>query len=435
MVLISFAHIFLDFGFHRAIIQKAEVTQEQYSTVFFLNGGLALLLTLICYFGAGPLSKFYNQPIIQPVFRVLSISFLLNGLNLVPSALLYKRLQFKINSLLTLVASVISGIAGVLMAYNGYGVWSLVVQTLVSSFLILVSNFVYAKWFPDFSFRIGAIKPLWKYGSKMFASGVLDTLYTRLDTFIIGKLFSTQTLGFYARAQSMDLMVRQFSANSIMGALFPYITKHQHDRGYLKELYKKYLHIILFVSIGMSGILFLIAKLLFELLFTARWVYSAELFQLITIAGFAWPVSSLMCNIISGVGNSSAFFRLEVYKKIIVLPVYLFGFIFGLKGFIIFIVIMGFIGVCMNGLFVGKEIDMSLSIQVKIIFQYIILGTISTAICYLLSSRLPQHNNVTDMAASGFLFFMIYVPGAYLFKLQGVKVITQGLHKLKMSFQ
>ena len=161
---------------------------------------------------------------------------------------------------------------------------------------------------------------MWNYGSRLFASGVLDTLFSRLDSFIIAKIFSPATLGYYARAQGVDNMVKQFSAGSIVETLFPYIAEHQHNRKTLSDIYRKYLNIILFISVGMSGGLFLVANDLFTVLFTAKWLSAAKLFQLLALMGFAYPVSSLMCAIISGVGNSKAFFRLETYKEGIPAP-------------------------------------------------------------------------------------------------------------------
>lgn len=438
MVVIGFAHVFLDLGFNRAIIQKKDTSAIQLASVFYLNTFVAFILTIACYFIASPLSIFYNQPLIKPVFRVLSISFLLNGLNLVPSSILYKKFQYKLNSILVLIASLLSGIVGVLMAYNGFGVWSLVAQSLISSFLIMVLNFIYAKWTPLFSFSMVSIAPLWKYGSRMFASGVLDTLYNRLDIFIIGKIFTPATLGYYARAQSMDNLVRQFSATSIIGALFPYIARHQDDKVFLKELYFKYLHTIAFVSVALSGLLFLIAPHLFTILFTSRWEYSAELFQLLAIAGFIWPVSALMCNIIAGVGNSVVFLRLEVYKKLLALPVYIFGFLLGLKGFIICMVIVGLVCLYLNAFFVAKEIETNIFKQLRLLTGYIFLGILSCFVAWLLLHYLSQFYYFNEIFSLGILsltFSICYILGAYNFKMKGTDVINVSFQKIKFAFQ
>lgn len=438
MVIITFAHIFLDLGFNRAIIQNAEVSQVQYSTIFFLNLGIASFLASICFFLATPLSAFYHQPLIKPVFRVLSVSFLLNGLNLVPSAILYKRLQFKVNSIQTLISAIVSGIVGVFMAFKGYGVWSLVSQSLIGSILLLVMNFIYTKWYPSFNLSIVSIKPLWKYGSRLFASGILDNLYTRLDTFIIGKIFVPDILGFYTRAQGMDNLVKQFSASSIMGSLFPYIAKHQDNRVFLKELYLKYLHIILFISVGLSGALFLIAKDLFTILFTTKWIFSAELFQLMSILGFGWPVSALMCNIISGVGNSAAFFRLDIYKRLFFLPVYLFGFLLGIKGFIICMLVAGFIGVILNAFFTSKEVAVTTLHQLTIIAKYVTVGIITCIVSFFINKGVAQLinlNTFSNLIILSTSFATTYLVLSYVLGLSGVSVIQVSFQKIKLVLQ
>jgi teichuronic acid exporter len=431
MAIIVIAHLFLDLGFNRAIIQHNEVSMVQYSSIFYLNVAISLLLTALCYLLAYPLSLFYHEPLIKPVFKVLSIVFLINGLNLVPSAILYKKLKFKLNSILNIISSITGGAVGVIMAYNGYGIWSLVVQSLLTSLIILITNFFYSNWLPNLSFSLTAIKPLWSYGSRMFASGLLDNIYTRLDIFIIGKIFSTHTLGFYTRAQSMDNFVRQLSVNSIMGAIFPYISKHQNDKVFLKEMYTRYLHIICFVSVAMSGTLLLIAKHLFHILFTARWEYAAELFQLMSIVGFAWPVSSLMCNIIAGVGNANAFLKLEVYKKFLFLPVYLLGFIFGLKGFLYILIGANLIGVIINAAFVSKEIDTSVPNQLAIISNYIFSAVLAIAITCFPIWLLINQNNWIQAIIIGITFNLSFLYCCNLLKLEAYNYIPQLLTKVK----
>lgn len=431
MAIIVFAHIFLDLGFNRAIIQFKEISEEQYSTIFFLNTCVAALLTIICFFTAEPLAAFYGQPLIAPVFKVLSLLFLINGVNLVPASLLYKRLQFKLNSILTLIASVSSGIVGIIMAYNGFGVWSLVIQSLINAFLTLALNFIYAKWLPIFKFDLPAIRPLWRYGSKLFASGLLDNFYTRLDIFIIGKIFSVSTLGYYTRAQSMDSFVRQISVNSIMGALFPYIAKHQDDRPFLADLYKRYLHIITFVAIALSGTLFLCAKYIFLILFTSKWLYAADLFKLMSVIGFVWPVSSIMCNIIAGVGNSSAFFRLEIIKKTLFLPVYVLGFYYGLTGFLYFFIAANFMALTINAWYVKKEIAVPVAKQLLIMFSYFIIAAFAAGAAYLLYNQFGPLNNWWSVISLAAFFNLFYLTTCFILRLDAFKSMEMVYKKLK----
>lgn len=419
LAIIIVAGIFVDLGFNQAIVQTKEITQQQYSSIFFLNAAMALVVTILCFLLAAPVARFYNQPQIEPVFKWLSLSFLVNGLNLVPAAILYRKLMLKLNSILVIIASIFSGTVGIIMAFTGYGIWSLVTQSLLNSLLLLIMTFLSARWSPSLTFSFTALKPLWLYGSRMFASGFLDNVYMRLDTFIIGKIFSANTLGYYTRAQSMDNFVRQFSVTSIMGALFPYIAKHQDDRAALNNLFVRCLHIVCFASIALSGIFFLTSSYLFTLLFTARWQYAAELFQLISVVSFAWPVSSLMCNIIAGTGNSAAFLKLEVYKKILFLPVYLFGFILGLKGFLVCFIVANFIAIILNAFFVHKEIAITVFAQLKLILSYFISGIAAVSSSYFIYHLFASKSTIAGILILTGLFLVFYLLTGFLLKLHG----------------
>lgn len=431
MVVITLAGIFMDMGFNRAIIQHQEVSELQLSTVFYINAAAAVLLMLLCFFSAGPVAVFYKQPLIKPVLEVASLSFLLNGLNLVPSSLIYKHLKIKTNSIITLVASVVSGIIGIVMAWLGYGVWSLVFQSLISSFIILVFNFIYAHWMPARQFSAASIKPLWHYGSRMFASGLLDRIYSRLDSLIIGKLYSANILGYYYRAQSVESFVKTFSAGGIMGSLFPYIAKHQNNRQHLKDIYVKYLHIISFVSAGFCACLFLLSIDIFDLLFTSRWQYAAELFQLMMLAGIVWPVSSLMVSMISGVGNSKNYLKLEAWKKAVLLPVYVFGFIWGLKGFVTAYVIASYACLFINIIFVQKDIAISTEKQTNIILPYITLAAAAGLITWGAIYWMGHFPHMVKIIAASVLFFSLYLAGAYALKLSGTVIINRVLNKVR----
>ncbi|MEO8405920.1 MAG: lipopolysaccharide biosynthesis protein, partial [Chitinophagaceae bacterium] len=431
MAVIAIANVFVGLGFTRAIIQKQNIDKIQYNTVFLINTGIALVLTLLCFFVATPLSHFYKEPLVQPVFQVLSITFLFNGLNIIPSALIYKRMNFRMATIFNLVASIISGIIGVVMAYKGFGVWALVAQAVLNAFITLVLTWFYIGWWPGFKVNFPSIKSLWTYGSRMFASGLLDVFFTKIDAFIIGKIFSPATLGYYTRAQSLDSIVKQLSSNSITTVLFPYISAHQNDKPTLANIYKKYLHFISFASIGLTAIFFLTAKDLFIVLFTAKWIYAAELFQLMALSGFAWPVSALMVSLIAGMGNSKDYLKLEILKKGVLLPVYIFGFLIGLKGFILGIVLAYLISVWLNAKYVEAAIDMRTNEQLVIILKYIVPGVVSAAAVFFIMRGLSTLSPFIKIPVEGLLFSSAYVLLAFAFKLDAFfsikKLITRSL--------
>jgi teichuronic acid exporter len=433
LVVINIAALFVDIGFSRALIQQKEVTQRQYSTIFFLNLLIALFLTISCYFAAEPLAVFFKQPLITPVFRVLSLTFLFNAINLVPSSILYRQMKFKVLTAISFTSAVISGFTGVLLAFNGYGVWSLVAQTLVNSFLVFVLSFIYVKWFPSLTFNLPSIKPLWNFGSRLFGASFLDMVFVRMDVFLIGKLFPPQMLGFYTRAQSMDTLVKNLSSQSIMSVLFPYIARNQDNRIMLAELFKKYLAYILLFSLALSGLLFVIAEPLFDLLFTSTWSFSAEIFQMLAVVGFAWPVSSLIVSIIEGVGNSKAFLKLEILKKLVFIPVYIFGFWFGIKGFLAFFIVGNLVAVCLNMFFVSKEINVKVAYQLKLTLLYLLNAILAVMLVVVITGYVNFNILVLQIVFNSSLFLGIFLLLCFVCKTEGLEIFNIGFKKVKLA--
>lgn len=434
MVIIYLAALFLDLGFNKALVQQKDVSAIQFSSVFYLNIGLGAVLAVLCFGLSGVLSRFYNQPLIKPMFEVLSMVFILNALSLVPFAGLYRSMRFKTITVINISSAAISGIAGIWMAYNGYGVWSLVAQTLINSFFVFLFSIISARFIPLLQFNFSSIKPLWHYGGRLFASGFLDVLFTRLDIFLIGKIFQPATLGYYSRAQSMDVMVRQFSSASITSVLFPHISKHQDDRGYLKVLYLRYLHIILFVSVWLAGFLFLSANDIFIILFSERWSYAGELFRIMALGSFIWPASNLMCSLIMGVGNSKAFLKLEIYKKLLLLPVYIFGFLLGLKWFIVFFVIAFYFSLLVNIVFVSREVNVSPKEQLFVIAQYMFTGTAATCVTLLAARQAGIVNHILSLGFMALLSAGLYLLLASFLSLIGMDELKNFIRRFNLNF-
>jgi O-antigen/teichoic acid export membrane protein len=381
---------------------------------------------------AQPLAQFYKQPEVQPVIRTLSVVFIINALVLIPSTIVYKKMNFRIISIFNVTAAAISGITGVALAYKGFGVWSLVAQTLISSLVLLLLYEFYTRWKPSISFRISKIKPLWSYGSRMFLATLSDNFFSRLDVFVIAKLFNVQTVGFYSRAQSLDQMVRQFSSTNIITVLFPHIATLQNNRKELKSLYIKYLHLIGFVSLGLSGILFVVAKPLFIALFTVKWLFAAELFKIMAITSFAYPVGALMCNIIAGVGNSKALLRLEVPKRIIMLIGFAVGFIWGIKGFLYAMIGVTLIGTMLNALAAGREIQLSSWAQWKVLIFYILTASISAFIAELILMSIQSPSPYFNIVMGVTTFSAVYILVNYLRKAKGLFDLADKLFSFKV---
>ena len=413
MSVIFIASIIVDMGFGRALVQSNNIGGIEYSSVFYLNLVIGLILTIICFLIAGPLAGFYHQPQVAPVLKALSGLFFLNSLSLVPAAILYKDMKFKLISVTGLLSTLISGIIGVFMAFKGMGVWSLVVQNLIAAGITVLLNFYNANWLPLIVIDKVKLKPLWEYGSRMFSSAMINSIVSRLDVFIIGKLFATSTVGFYTRAQSFDGVARQLTAGSLSSVLFPAVSKIQHDRKALMRLYKRYLHLISLAGMALSGYLYLVTPDLFRGLFTEKWDNAALYFQIMCISGFIWPISAIMINIIAGVGNSKAYLQVEYIKTILLIPAYLIVVFKGIVWFLWVMVAVRCLTVYFNAWFISKEINFTIRKQLSIIAGYLICNILVVWITHLMVGQLIVGHHFIRVL----LFSVIYL------------LLLAGLHK------
>jgi len=415
--IISLSSIFVELGFRSAIIQSQDVTQEQLSTIFYINLLLACGLIALFAIGAKSIENFYQIESLANYIIFASLIFALTSLNLIPSGLLQKRLELKTISIINTIAALISGSTGIFFAYAGYKVWSLIIQQICSGFLILIGSAYFAGWLPSISFNLSSIKKLWQYGSKLLLSGMLDTVFSRLDVFIIGKLFPIETLGYYNRAQSLDGLVRNFSASTTTSIAFPLVATMSGDLEKTRVFYKRSLNIISFLSFLLIGVLFLTCFDIVIILFTEKWLAVGSYFRIMAVTGFVYPISALMVNILSARGNSKAFLKLEIIKKSILFPTYLSFFFGGVYFFLIILGIAFLSALVINAIFVQKEISVSLREQTWTIFKYGIVAVIGVAIVF--GSTFWIYNIYIHLITASVFFSGFYLLLSYLLKLSG----------------
>ena len=433
MSVIFMSSILVDMGFGRALVQQKEIGQIEYSSVFYINLIIGILLTVICFLIASPLAVFYKQPQVAPVLKTLSSLFFINSLSLVPGAIIYREMKFKWISVTGLISALFSGIIGVIMANNGMGVWSLVTQNLVAALIIMILNFYYANWIPMLTIDKIKLKPLWQYGSRMFSSALLNSFVSRLDVFIIGKLFQTSTVGFYTRSQSFDAVARQLTAGSLTSVLFPAVSKLQHDKKAMMRLYIRYLHLISFLGMLLSGLLFLITPDLFRVLFTEKWDDAASYFQLMCISGFVWPISAIMINIIAGVGNSKAYLKVEFFKTLLLLPACIFLFTTGIRFFLWVMAFVRFGTVCFNAWFISKEINITFRKQLSIIAVYLVPNILVVISTHVIINHINPTNHFIRLIYFILIYMLLFSGMQFIFKTGAFRELSGLYRRLKMK--
>lgn len=358
-VIVAITQIFTDGGLGLALIQRRKVLPIHYVSVFYFGITLAALLGVVMFFSAKMISDFYANQQLIPLVELMSFSFLLGALSSVQSTMLRKDINYKLITKLQLIASFLSGVVGVSFALYGAGVWSLVLQHLSHGIVynVLIWNMVH--WRPSLSFSFKALVQLWGYGFRMFLSTLLESVFSRLDYMIIGRLYMPSILGYVQRAKSLNLLLTGFSADSLMSVLFPLLSKVQTDLQRFQRIVLKALSVVSFMTFLLIAILFINSEEIIIILFGEQWLPSAHYFKILTLSGFAYPVSALLVNILSSRGNSKAFLRLEIYKKMITSMNLVILYFFGIETFLYGLIVESTLNVFLNVFFASRELKLS----------------------------------------------------------------------------
>ena len=416
MVFVGIAGIFSEIGLGGALVQRRKVLPIHYASVFYFNMVVSFVLMALLYFSAPFIANFYENNALIPMVQILSITFVINAFSSVQRTKLRKELNYALLTKLTFSSSLLSGIVGISLAFAGFGVWSLIVQSLFSGILFNLFVWTKSQWKPTASFSWKALKQLWGYGFRMFLSGFLETLFTKLDTLIIGKLFEASALGFFNRAKSLDRLIVRYSSGSLMSVLFPVLTKVQHNLPRFKNIVVKSLGIIVFITFLFMGGLYLVSYELIMMLYGDKWLPTVELFKILVFSGFGYPVSALLVNILSSRGNSKAFLRLEIYKKIIGVINLAVAFTWGIEGYLYGLFIVTVLAVYLNIVFASKEIFISKLELIKPIVIQIHLTIITVLIVLFLVQDLSW-GLFGMFLVKGVLFSIIYITLNKLFQI------------------
>lgn len=431
-VIIAFSGVFMDMGLGASLIQRKELTDEHYGSVFWFNVFVGALLTSLLFISAPLIVKFYSQPELLGLTHAMSFLFIINAFGRVISAKLTKALDFKRQIIAQLIAAIISGVIGVVLAFQGKGVWALVIQSLIAAGLNNILLIAITRFKPALKFRWKALKELWGFGFRMFISGFLDSLYNNLDAIIIGKLFNASSLGFYNRAKNVKDLLIQNATGSLNKIMFPSLSALQLDNERFNRAVSKALQFTTFISMFIIGLFFVISKDAILLLFGSQWEFSVHLLRLILLSAYSYPVSVVLVNIIASKGNSRAFLKLEILKKIIQTFNFVIGFIWGIEGFIIGLAIVSLLGVLLNIYFASKETKLKMNWFNKKIWYYLLITGIIVAISYFSFDFLNEKLFLHAIIAGG-TYTILYFSLNRLLKTGGYLIFVEELKNIKLT--
>jgi O-antigen/teichoic acid export membrane protein len=416
-IFIVLADTFVQGGFGAALIQKKEPTKEDYSTVFYWNIIVSILMYVLLFFVAPYVAQFYKIPLLSSVLRVQGIILLTNALSIVQLNILRKELKFKKLSIIQLLSAFFSVIVAIILAYQGFGVWTLVFQQLSMAFTTTLLLWVTTSWKPNFSFSKQSFKELFGYGSFLLLSDLLNNLSDNVQGLIIGRKFSVGDMGFYTQAYKLETIPTTSISQVVNLVAFPVYSKLQDDKEKLFLAVRKTSRMMNFLNFPLMILLILVANELIVFLYSDKWLESIPYFQILCVSGLVNCIQSINYQVVCAVGRSKLIFRWNIVKRLVGLASILVGMNFGVKG-ILWGMVFGFYFTALVNILVASPItNYDLYKQLKDIIPILCCAVVVALVVHSIMQLFDTHYILT-MFIKVILYVVLYVLVAKIFKSQ-----------------
>lgn len=426
-IFISLGTSLVDSGLTQSLIRTRDLDEDDYSTVFYFNLAGSVVVYLIAFFLAPFISRFYNQALLTPILRLYTVTFVINAFAAIQNTRLIKKMDFKTQTKVAIPSLILGSTVGLILAFNNYGVWSLVWSNIAQSLAMTMQLIFWSKWIPGFVFNLKKFKHHFHFGMKLMFSGVLDIIYTNIYTIVIGKFFAPSQLGYYNRADTLQ-MLPVGNLNAIITKVsFPLFSSIQNDDIKLKIVYKKIMQMVLFVITPTLVLMGVMAEPMFRLLFTDKWLPAVPYFQILCINGILYPIHSYNLQILNVKGRSDLFLKLEVIKKILGVAVIIVSFQYGIFGLLYGSVITSILCFFINTHYGGRFLDYPSWEQIKDIVPILLLSFLLGFSGHVLDNILKNHQfpDLFRLLIGGFIGVILYLSMAYIFKMSTLNEIIK----------
>ena len=387
-IFIAIFNSIVDSGFTNALIRKQDVTDADYSTVFYTNLVLSVVLAAILFSCANSIAVFFTRPELAQLTKVLSSAVIINPFAIVQRARPTQLIAFKTQTKITFISSIGSGIIGILMACMGYGVWALVGQQISNQLLSTIFFWIYNKWMPKLIFSWTSFKDMWFFGSRLLLSRLIDTAWQEIYQVVIGKCYSPATLGLFTRAKQFSDLCSSNLTSVVQRVSYPVLSSIQDDKVRLKSAYQRVIKTTMLptfvLMLGMAAC----ADSMIHVLIGEQWLPCVPMLQIICIYGMLYPLHALNLNMLQVQGRSDLFLKLEIVKKIIAIGPLFLGIFVDIYLMLIGTLVTSIISYYLNAYYSGPFLNYGIKEQVKDIIPSLGVA-LAMAIPVFLMSFLP----------------------------------------------
>ena len=419
-IFIAISQMLIDSGFLSALVQKKDTDNTDYSTIFWFNVGLAVVLYILLFAFAGTIARFFGQPILVKITRISSLGIILSSLCVVQVSMILKNFQFKRQAAINFISALTSGTVGVFLAYNGYGVWALVFMTLAGGTVRVVLFWIINKWRPKFIFNFRSFKSLYNFGYKIFLQDFGDVLVRNIYNPIIGKAFTPTALGYYTNANRFyEIFVRR-TTYAYSKVAFPAFSSIQDQKERFLNNYSKVYQSLVFFMFPCVVIIILTAKPFVTFFLTEKWLPAVPFMILMFIDGFIFPLFWLNQIVFNAAGRSDITLKVDITKKILTLGSIFITIRFGIKALIIGWVLSSFIAFIVSSAVVAKRFQISLVNQISNMFPVILI----TFLCFLVGKLGVEQiitNDLLLIVAQVFSISIMYLLLSNLFRIRAYR--------------
>ncbi|WP_301109833.1 lipopolysaccharide biosynthesis protein [Sporosarcina sp.] len=426
IIVIAISNSIVDSGFSQALIRDQNTSQADYSTVFYFNLCIAITIYGLLFISSPAISAFYGEPQLIGILRTLSLVLIANALGIVQRVMLVKNVNFKTIAKINVIAFTTSGAITIVLALNGFGVWSLVFNTLGMQFFQTFLLWVFNRWLPSPVFNVQSFKKYLNFGYKLLLSGLLNTFYNNLFFVIIGRMYTTTQLGYYSNAVKLSDTASELLSTTVQRVSYPVLSKIQDDEKMLKSGFRKIIRLAAFVNFPLMVGLAVIAYPLFGLVLGEKWLPSVTYFQLFCLAGMLYPLHALNLNILQVKGRSDLFLLIEVVKCVVLTILIGLSLLFqlGIMGLVWAAVINSYTSLYINTYFSAKEIDYSAKNQLKDIFPLFLISLSMGIAVYFTGNALPD-NYLIKLICQISMGIVFYIVVCKIMKVRELNMIYQ----------
>lgn len=413
-------------GFSQALIRKSNCSDDDFMTSFFYNVIIAIALYFLLYFIAPFISHFYNLPQLTSITRVLSLVLVINSVFAVPNSIFQINLNFKIPSSISIIVNIFRGLLGILLAFLGFGVWSIVYSQVFSALLRSIITLSLSTWKFKFIFSIDSFKELFSFGSRLMVVSFLDQLFKNIYQLIIGKFFSANVLGYFSKARSYASLPAEPTSKTVGKVAFPILCKYKNDKKQLLFKYRQFMSITCYIIFPIMLMLILLAKPLIVVLLTEKWLPILTMMQILCVAQIFYPMHALNLDLLQVLGRSDLLLRVELIKKIFIIIVITIIILFSRNVISICIsqILISIFSLGLNTYYTSKILNYGLLNQLQDL-KYTIISSLIMLVCVYFI-LLFINNPIIEIFIGGVSGIIIYYLLSLSLKVDEIKII----HKL-----